>query len=96
MSKPLRDDSPFLEGNFAPWPMEGDCFDLPVVGEIPAELRGSYYRNGSNPQYPPRPGYHWFTGDGMIHALHFEDGRSCTPTLCWRALIFSTLQRTSN
>lgn len=74
MSKPYP-DSPFLDGNFAPWRMEGECLDLVVEGEIPEELRGHYYRNGSNPQFAPRPGYHWFTGDGMIHAFHFEAGR---------------------
>jgi len=68
-------DSPFLKGNFAPWPMEGDIRDIEVVGEIPRELEGSYYRNGSNPQFAPAPSYHWFEGDGMIHALHFEGGR---------------------
>jgi carotenoid cleavage dioxygenase len=74
MSKPMP-DHPFLTGNFAPWPMEGEIADVIVEGEIPAALRGSYFRNGSNPQFAPRPGYHWFSGDGMIHALHFAEGR---------------------
>jgi len=74
MSKPMP-DSPFLSGNFAPWPMEGEVHDLVVEGEIPEELRGTYYRNGSNPQHAPGPNYHWFTGDGMIHAVRFDDDR---------------------
>ncbi len=74
MSKPFP-DTDFLSGNFGPWPIEGECHDLAVVGEIPRELRGAYYRNGPNPQYAPRGSYHWFDGDGMIHGFFFEDGR---------------------
>ena len=53
MSRPFRDD-PFLRGNYAPWPMEGEIHDLAVRGEIPRSLNGTLYRNGSNPQYAPR------------------------------------------
>jgi carotenoid cleavage dioxygenase len=67
--------TPYLEGNFAPWPMEGEIRDLAVQGEIPRELNGAYYRNGPNPQFAPRGRYHWFDGDGMIHGFFFEDGR---------------------
>jgi carotenoid cleavage dioxygenase len=74
MSAPFP-ESPFTEGNFAPWLDEEDIHDLSVEGEIPEALHGSYYRNGSNPPYPPGPNYHWFFGDGMIHAFHFEGGR---------------------
>jgi carotenoid cleavage dioxygenase len=74
LSKPLP-DSPYLSGNFAPWLMEGDVHDPVVIGEIPRELSGTYYRNGSNPQFAPGPKYHWFSGDGMIHAFHLEEGR---------------------
>ena len=31
-------------------------------------------RNGSNPKFAPRGRYHWFDGDGMLHALHFDGG----------------------
>ncbi|HWA30283.1 MAG TPA: carotenoid oxygenase family protein, partial [Rhizomicrobium sp.] len=49
---------------------------LPVKGEIPKGLRGSYYRNGPNPQFEPRdPNHHWFAGDGMIHGFHVADGK---------------------
>lgn len=68
-------DNAFLRGNFAPFLMEGNAPDLVVEGEIPSELRGGYYRNGANPQFAPQPSYHWFEGDGMIHAFLFEDGR---------------------
>lgn len=70
------DVNPFLQGNFAPWRMEGDAVDLEVVGEIPRDLRGTYYRNGPNAAYEPAGRYHWFDGDGMIHAIRFDDGRA--------------------
>ena len=60
MSQPFPDD-PFLQGNYAPWPMEGEIHDLVVEGAIPRELHGALYRNGPNPQFAPRGKYHWFT-----------------------------------
>jgi carotenoid cleavage dioxygenase len=68
--------NPFLQGNFAPWRMEGDAPDLEVEGEIPRELEGTFYRNGSNPAFEPIGRYHWFDGDGMIHAIRLRDGRA--------------------
>ncbi|MDP3749115.1 MAG: carotenoid oxygenase family protein [Phenylobacterium sp.] len=66
--------NPYLSGNFAPVRSEDD-FDLEVVGEIPTGLKGTLYRTGPNPQFDPRGDYHWFSGDGMIHAFHVEDGK---------------------
>ena len=67
---------PNLEGNYAPLRMECDIQDLIIEGEVPKDLFGSYYRNGPDPQFPPMGGqYHWFAGDGMIHAFHFENGK---------------------
>src|SRR5438045_3261586 len=66
--------NPFLLGNFGPWRMEGTADDLEVIGEIPRELNGTYYRNGPNPAYEPLGRYHWFDGDGMIHAITLRDG----------------------
>ena len=65
---------PYLAGNFAPVRSE-DSFDLKVTGAFPRELAGSLYRNGPNPQFDPGPGYHWFAGDGMLHAFHVEGGK---------------------
>ncbi|MBI3796342.1 MAG: carotenoid oxygenase family protein, partial [Deltaproteobacteria bacterium] len=75
MSRPFSDD-PFLRDNYAPWPMEGEIQDLVVEGEIPNELDGTLYRNGPNPQFAPRGRYHWFDGDGMIHAFTIRDGKA--------------------
>ncbi len=65
----------FLRGNFAPLRTECDAPDLVITGELPRELNGSFLRNGPNPLYPPRDNYHMFSGDGMVHAFHIENGR---------------------
>jgi carotenoid cleavage dioxygenase-like enzyme len=75
MSEPFP-ASPWFTGNYAPISFEADAPDLVVRGELPAGLNGTLYRNGPNPQFAPRDAnYHWFIGDGMIHAFHIEDGR---------------------
>jgi carotenoid cleavage dioxygenase len=73
MSRAFPDD-PFLRGNYAPWPMEGEARDLVVEGDLPDALDGTFFRNRSNPQFAPRRRYHWFDGDGMIHALCVAEG----------------------
>ncbi|MEO8813420.1 MAG: carotenoid oxygenase family protein [Caulobacteraceae bacterium] len=67
--------NPYLAGNFAPVRGEED-FDLKVIGEIPTGLAGAFYRNGPNPQFDPGGDYHWFAGDGMIHAFFIEGGKA--------------------
>ncbi|MCX7620404.1 MAG: carotenoid oxygenase family protein [Acidimicrobiales bacterium] len=64
----------WLQGNFAPVDREVDVADLPVEGSLPAELRGLYVRNGSNPATGESP--HWFLGDGMVHGIRIEDGKA--------------------
>jgi carotenoid cleavage dioxygenase len=76
MTRRESDENPFLQGNFAPWRLEGVGEDLEVEGQIPPELAGTYYRNGPNPALEPAGRYHWFDGDGMIHALTLADGRA--------------------
>jgi carotenoid cleavage dioxygenase len=71
-SQPLN---PYLSGNFAPVADEAD-FALAVTGELPACLAGAFYRNGPNPQFPPKGEHHWFVGDGMIHGVFVEDGKA--------------------
>ena len=68
-------DHPQLRGNFAPLRMECDLDDVIIEGEIPADLNGTYYRNGPDPQFPPRGEHHWFAGDGMIHMFRIDCGR---------------------
>jgi carotenoid cleavage dioxygenase len=69
-------EHPYLQGNFAPVSFESDAHDLPIAGELPRELNGTLYRNGPNPQFAPRGFYHWFAGDGMLHAFHLENGKA--------------------
>lgn len=66
---------PQLQGGFAPLQMECDANDLRIEGEVPLALRGAFYRNGPNPQFAPKGSYHWFGGDGMVHAFHIAEGR---------------------
>ena len=72
-----RTDSPatpfHLAGNYRPVTVEQTAFDLPVSGQLPAELHGSFFRNGPN---PTTPSGHWFLGEGMIHGLRLEDGKA--------------------
>jgi len=51
---------------------EVESDDLPVTGQIPHELSGSYVRNGPNPRGASG---HWFLGDGMLHGLRLTNGR---------------------
>ncbi len=67
--------SPFLEKAHAPIFEEKVITDLPVEGEVPRDLNGVYLRNGPNQQVKPIKNYHWFDGDGMIHAAHFDRGK---------------------
>ncbi|GAB4824146.1 hypothetical protein N2152v2_011192 [Parachlorella kessleri] len=70
-------DNPYLGGNFAP--VEDERFDgwLEVVeGELPKALNGAFLRNGPNPAVQPNGKYHWFDGDGMVHAVRIKDGKA--------------------
>lgn len=68
----------FLNGPYAPWREEGEAFDLEIDGQLPDELNGALFRVGANPMYRPKDPsrYHWFEGDGMVHALFLRDGRA--------------------
>jgi carotenoid cleavage dioxygenase len=75
---PLFDphSSPFLNGIFAPTQSEIDNTPLELLsGEIPADLSGTYYRNGPNARFAPIGSYTYpLDGDGMVHAVTFRDG----------------------
>ncbi len=65
---------PTLSGVFAPVLEERDAADLTVLGEIPADLRGAYLRNGPNPQFPPLGSYTFpLEGDAMLHGIWVAD-----------------------
>jgi carotenoid cleavage dioxygenase-like enzyme len=70
-------DDPHLSGNFAPIGPEIDAANLRIVsGRIPSDLRGAYMRNGPNPLFKPLWYSYPMDGDGMIHAIYFENGRA--------------------
>jgi carotenoid cleavage dioxygenase-like enzyme len=71
--------NPYLHGNFAPVVDErSDDHDLEVTGVVPPDLNGRLLRNGPNPAALPtdEADYHWFSGDGMIHAISLTEGRA--------------------
>ncbi|MRG93382.1 9-cis-epoxycarotenoid dioxygenase [Polyangium spumosum] len=68
--------SAYLEGNWGPVHDELDVSDLHVEGELPKDLRGTFLRIGPNAQFAPIGRYHFFDGDGMVHAVRVEDGRA--------------------
>ncbi len=65
-------DLPYLVGQYEPVHSERHEVDLPVSGELPAGLRGSFVRNGPNPYFPPTGRYHVFDGDGMLHGVRLD------------------------
>lgn len=68
-------DNFFLNGNFSPIAEERDAEDMEVKGTIPKDLAGNFLRVGPNPVHIfSEDAYHTFDGDGMIHAIEFEDG----------------------
>ena len=69
-------DNPYLHGIFAPTIHETSAVDLDVEGTIPEDLCGAYVRNGPNSVFAPSSLYHWFDGDGMVHAVYFQDGKA--------------------
>lgn len=47
-----------------------------IEGEVPADLSGTFFRNGPGRQrIGGKPYGHWFDGDGMLCAFTFQDGR---------------------
>lgn len=68
---------PYLQGNYAPIDEERD-FEPPalhVEGTVPANLTGAFMRNGANTAYEPIHYVYPLDGDGMIHALYFDQGK---------------------
>lgn len=63
-----------LAGNNAPIADEVTCEPSEVIGAIPEELSGQYFRNGPNPRTGWSP--HFFGGDGMIHTIALSGGEA--------------------
>ncbi|MDM0078914.1 carotenoid oxygenase family protein [Variovorax sp. J2P1-59] len=71
----MTQETPPRRVNGAPITFEAEAAFLPVVGELPAGLEGTLYRNGPNPQFPSADA-HLFGGDGMLHAFELANGRA--------------------
>src|ERR1700676_5587256 len=54
---------------------EVDAVNLPVLGAIPPELAGRFFRNGPNPR-DGSSSAHPFTGDGIVHGIRLAHGRA--------------------
>ena len=80
-----RVDNPYLQGNFAPVTAELTVErPLAVDGAIPPALEGLLLRNGPNPAVVEDPArYHWFAGDGMVHAVELRDGQAVSYRNRW-------------
>lgn len=74
----LPSDNPYLNDGHRPVDTEWTAStpDMEVIGEIPRDLNGIYLRNGHNQVHAPIGKYHPFDGDGMVHAVHFDNGRA--------------------
>src|SRR6201996_2364571 len=67
--------TPWFTGVNAPCRVEADCNDLEVVGTIPAEINGVFYRVAADHQFPPRFAHDIpFNGDGMVSMFRFHGG----------------------
>ena len=70
--------NPYLAALYAPVQEERviEHEQMTIEGRLPEDLAGVYVRNGPNPRFEPRARYHWFDGDGMVHAVRFDHGRA--------------------
>ena len=64
----------YLHTTVAPLRFEAEIHDCEVVGEVPRELNGSFYRCGGDTLYPTMQNDNLNNGDGVMAAFHFEDG----------------------
>jgi carotenoid cleavage dioxygenase-like enzyme len=69
-------DEPGFAGRYAPMRLEGEIRGLEVTqGAVPDTLRGTYYRVGADPAWPPRVANDFFfNADGIVSMFRFEDG----------------------
>jgi carotenoid cleavage dioxygenase-like enzyme len=69
-------DQNFSGNFFPPLRFEGEISDCEVSGEIPRDIRGTFYRLGGDWAYPPKsPHDAPFSADGYISMFRFSNGR---------------------
>ncbi|GKZ80023.1 hypothetical protein AnigIFM56816_004234 [Aspergillus niger] len=67
---------PQFSGFMKPCRVEGETLNLEVLGDLPTDIDGVFYRVMPDPQLPPFiENDPWFNGDGNITAFRFHDGR---------------------
>ncbi len=69
-------DHPYMNGAWTPNFDEYDATEMEVIGKIPDDIDGVYIRNTENPVHDPIGKYHPFDGDGMVHMMHFSNGKA--------------------
>jgi all-trans-8'-apo-beta-carotenal 15,15'-oxygenase len=87
------DHAPLLENAFDLDLVEDAYRIEEITGEVPGYIRGSYYVNG--PALFERGGRryrHWLDADGMVCALHFDDGGVTFTNRFVRSTKFTTEQ----
>jgi carotenoid cleavage dioxygenase len=78
-------DTPTFTGLNTPCRVEGVIRDLEFDGQLPAALRGTFYRAGPDPRFPPLLGDDInINGDGMAAMFRFEPGTSISVAGMWR------------
>ena len=68
----------FSTGMFRPVECEADNLDCRVIlGKLPSDLVGTYYRNGPNAKHPASKDdpFHYFDGDGMVAAFRISGNK---------------------
>ena len=64
----------YLHTTVSPYRFEAEIYDCEVLGEVPRELNGSFFRCGGDTLYPTLENDNLNNGDGVMAAFHFEDG----------------------
>src|SRR4051812_46944802 len=64
-----------LSGGAGPCRMDVEVGDLLVLGDIPKEIDGTFYRVMVDPYVPPHPQNVPLDGDGLVSAFRFHDGK---------------------
>jgi all-trans-8'-apo-beta-carotenal 15,15'-oxygenase len=73
---PGANEIPTCHGGLENLDIEYDYDLTDVEGEIPADLQGTFFRNGPGRQRIGEEKYgHWFDGDGMLCAFSFSEGK---------------------
>ena len=68
-------NDPTATGFFAPLRFEADVHDCEVVGEIPSQLNGTFYRSCLDRRYPPRfPDDTPYNADGAVDMFRIANG----------------------